>query len=77
MTGTELDQYKVKPRESRDGWNLISERLSHGALWYANEADAISCPKWHSRVKGCKINVVDEKDPILRTEEFSPGDFAY
>ena len=73
----DFDHYIVRPRKQRNGWNLESERLSHGVLWYQSEADAISYAEWNSRVKGCRIEVLNEKDEIIRTEEFSPGNFAY
>jgi hypothetical protein len=76
-TRGELDQYKVRPRKTRDGFNLESDRLSHGALWYGSEGDAISYARWHSRVKGCTIAILDGTGTVLRTEEFSPGNFAY
>jgi len=72
-----MDQYKVRPRKMHDGWNLEGDRLSHGALWYQNETDALGYAKWNSRVNGCKIEILDERDQIVRTEEFSPGGFAY
>jgi hypothetical protein len=52
-------------------------RLSHGSLWYRNETDAISYAKWNSRVKGCKIAILDERDEVVRTEECSAGDFVF
>jgi hypothetical protein len=30
----------VRPRQSREGWSLESDRLSHGRFWYENEAQA-------------------------------------
>jgi hypothetical protein len=64
----EIDRYRVRPRKSRNGWNLESDRLSHGSLWYQNETDALSYAKWNSRVNGCKIEILDEGDRIVRTE---------
>lgn len=72
-----MDQYKVRPRKLRDGWNLEGERLSHGSLWYKSESAAISYAKWNSRVNGCRIEVLDDQDKVVRTEEFAPADFAY
>ncbi|MDQ2946127.1 MAG: hypothetical protein M3Y27_09330 [Acidobacteriota bacterium] len=71
------DQYKVRPRKSHDGWNLEGQRLSHGLLWYQSEADAIGYTEWHSRVKGCKVEVLDLEGKTVRTEEFAAGNFAY
>jgi hypothetical protein len=72
-----LDQYKVRPRKTRDGWNLESDRLSHGALWYHDEDAAVSYARWHSRVNGCRIEILDEQDKAVRIEEFPAGNFAY
>ncbi len=72
-----MDQYKVRPRKARDGWTLEGERLSHGSLWYENESAAIDYARWHSRVNGCRIEVLDEQDRVVRTDEFTAGDFAY
>jgi hypothetical protein len=74
---SEPDLYIVRPRQSRDGWSLESDRLSHGRLSYENEAAAVSYAKWNSRVNGCRIEVLDEQNRIVRIEEFSSGDFAY
>jgi len=72
-----MDQYKVVPRKTRRGWKLEGERLSHGSLWYADEAAAISYARWNSRVSGCKIEILDHQDQVVRTKEFLAGDFAY
>ena len=72
-----MDAYTVRPRQTRDGYNLESERLSHGRLWYRNQSDAIGFAKWNSRVNGGRIEVLDEKNEIIQTEEFAAGNFAY
>ena len=72
-----MDQYKVRPRKSRDGWNLESDRLSHRLLWYKDESAAIGYARWNSRVNGCRIEVLDERGQVVRTDEFTAGDFAY
>lgn len=74
---SEMDRYKVRPRKTRDGWNLEGERLSHGSLWYMTESAAVGYAKWNSRVKGCRIEILDDQDEVVRTEEFLAGDFAY
>jgi hypothetical protein len=71
------DSYRVRPRKSRGGWILEGERLSHGFLWYRNEDAAISYAKWNSRVNGCRVEILDERNEVVRVEEFSSGDFAW
>jgi hypothetical protein len=72
-----MDQYKVRPRKTHDGWNLESERLSHGSLGYENESNAVDYARWHSRVNGCRIEILDEQGQVVRIDEFPAGDFAY
>ena len=72
-----MDQYKVRPRKSRDGWTLQGDRLSHGSLWYKDESAAVSYGEWNSRVNGCCIEILDEKGQVVRIDEFPGGDFAY
>jgi hypothetical protein len=72
-----MDAYIVRPRKARDGFNLESNALSHGHLWYEKQDCAISYAEWHSRVKGCKIDIVTDSGGIVRTIQFPPGNFAY
>jgi len=72
-----MDSYTVKPRKTRDGFNLESDALSHGFLWYVTTDSAIGFAQWHSRVKGGEIALFNEKNEVIQTERFAPGDFAY
>jgi len=36
------DVYEIRPREDRDGFDLISDRLRYGPIWYAGP-DAVRC----------------------------------
>jgi hypothetical protein len=36
------DVYEIRPRKDRDGFDLISDRLRCGPIWYAGP-DAIRC----------------------------------
>ena len=73
----EPDQYKVRLCKNGDGWNLESDRLSHGCLWYRSVSDAISYAEWNSHVDGCRIEILNENDEVVRTEESSAVDFPY
>ena len=72
-----MDRYTLRPRKTHDGWNLEGERLSHGSLWYMTESAAVGYAKWNSRLSGCRIEVLDEQDQVVRTDEFLACDFAY
>jgi len=36
------DVYEIRPREHRNGFDLISDRLRYGPIWYAGP-DAVRC----------------------------------
>ena len=36
------DVYEIRPREDRNGFDLISDRLRYGPIWYAGP-DAVRC----------------------------------
>jgi hypothetical protein len=36
------DVYEIRPREDRDGFDLIGDRLRYGPIWYAGP-DAVRC----------------------------------
>ena len=36
------DVYEIRPRDDRDGFDLISDRLRYGPIWYAGP-DAVRC----------------------------------
>jgi hypothetical protein len=72
-----MDEYKVRPRKTRDGWNLESERLSHGSLWYEDPDAAVSFALWHSRTKGCRVEIFNEREALIEVKETPTGNFAY
>jgi hypothetical protein len=39
---TAQDVYEIRPREDRGGFDLISDRLRYGPIWYAGP-DAVRC----------------------------------
>jgi len=61
------DVYEVRPRKDQDGFDLISDRLPYGPIWYAGP-DAIryaaAYAKYHSwsQSRRAIIRVLDELD---------------
>jgi hypothetical protein len=54
------DDYEVRPRKDRRGFDLISDALPFGRLWYAEPDDAIGYAKLRSRSHHAVIRVYDE-----------------
>jgi hypothetical protein len=68
------DVYEIRPRKDRDGFDLISDRLRYGPIWYAGP-DAVRCAvayaKYRSRYRSHQaiIRVFDEEGNVTRTHE--------
>jgi hypothetical protein len=73
------DVYEVCPRKNQDGFDLISDRLPYGPIWYAGP-DAIryaaAYAKYHSwsQSRRAIIRVLDELDATVCIAK-SVGDF--
>jgi hypothetical protein len=65
--------YEVRPRKDHRGFDLISDALPFGRLWYA-EPNAIGYAKFRSRSHPAVIRVFDESGTLIETHEHS-GDF--
>jgi hypothetical protein len=69
--------YEVRPRKDHRGFDLISDALPFGGLWYG-EPDAISnavdYAKFYSRSHPTVIRVFDESGTVIETHEHA-GDF--
>ena len=69
--------YEVRPRPDKRGFDLISNVLPFGRLWYAEPnavANAIGYAKFRSRSHDAVIRVFDEADNVIETLEHA-GDF--
>jgi hypothetical protein len=69
--------YEVRPRKDKRGFDLISDALPFGRLWY-NEPGAISnavgYAKFFSRSHDAVIRVYDEAGNVIETHDHK-GDF--
>ena len=69
--------YEVRPRKDRRGFDLISDALPFGRLWYAEPnalSNAVSYAKFFSRSHLAVIRVFDEAGNVTETHE-QTGDF--
>jgi hypothetical protein len=66
------DVYEIHPRKDRDGFDLISDRLRYGPIWYAGP-DAVRCAvayaKYCSRSRSHRaiIRVFNEEGNVIET----------
>jgi hypothetical protein len=66
--------YEIRPREDRRGFDLISDCLPLGLLWFEGpEAinDAVNYARFFSRPHPAIIRVFDESGRITETLEFA------
>jgi hypothetical protein len=71
------DVYEIRPRKDGDGFDLISDRLRRGPIWYAGPdavRNAVAYAKYnsHSRSHRPIIRVFDEFGAAIETHEFAP-----
>jgi hypothetical protein len=69
--------YEVRPRKDKRGFDLISDALPFGRLWYdePNEfSNAIDYAKFYSGSHDAVIRVYDDAGNVIETHEHK-GDF--
>ena len=63
--------YEVRPRRDKRGFDLISDALPFGGLWYLKVPDAIEYAQHYSRAHHAVIRVYDESG-IARGDHYWP-----
>ena len=66
------DVYEIRPREERDGFDLIGDRLQDGPIWYAGP-DAVRRAVAYAKYRSCSrshraiIRVLNEEGNVTET----------
>jgi len=68
------DVYEIRPRKGRDGFDLISDGLRRGPIWYAGPdavRNAIAFAKYRSRSRSrwAIVRVFNESGKVTETHE--------
>jgi hypothetical protein len=66
--------YEVRPRKDKRGFDLISDMLPFGRLWYSKPDDAVGYAQFFSRSHGAVIRVYDAAGDVIEAHEHK-GDF--
>ena len=66
--------YEVRPRKDKRGFDLISDTLPFGRLWYQDVDAAIGYAKFFSRSQPGEVRIFDEAGEVLSVESWA-GDF--
>jgi hypothetical protein len=66
--------YEIRPRKDKRGFDLISDALPFGGLWYLKADNAIEYAKHRSRSHDAVIRVYDDAGNVIETHEHT-GDF--
>jgi hypothetical protein len=61
--------YEVRPRKDHRGFDLISDALSFGRLWYVEVSDAIEYAKHRSLSHHAAIRVYDDAGNVIETHD--------
>ena len=66
------DVYEIRPRKDRNGFDLISDRLRRGPIWYAGPdavRNAVAFANYCSRSRWAIIRVFNEAGKVTETHE--------
>jgi hypothetical protein len=65
------DVYEIRPRKDRDGFDLISDRLRYGPIWYAGVRRAVAYATYRScsRSRRAIIRVFNEDGNVTETHD--------
>jgi len=69
--------YEVRPRKDHRGFDLISNALPFGRLWYGEPSaisNAVGYAKFHSRSHDAVIRVYDEAGIVIEAHKHT-GEF--
>ena len=69
MISARVHVYEVRPRKDQRGFDLISDALPFGRLWYTEIPHAIEYAKFRSRSHDATIRVYDEAGNVIETYE--------
>jgi hypothetical protein len=69
-----LHVYEVRPPKDKRGFDLISDALPFGGLWYLKVSDAIAYAEHDSRAHDAVISVYDASGKLLQVHRHK-GDF--
>jgi hypothetical protein len=70
--------YGVRPRKDRRGFDLISDVLPFGRLWYGDPdaiTNAVGYAKFYSRSHDAAIRVYDQAGKVIETHEQTAWQF--
>jgi len=67
------DVYEIRPRKNEDGFDLISDRLRHGPIWYAGPdavRNAVAYAKYRSwsSSRQAIIRVLDDSKAVIEAQ---------
>jgi hypothetical protein len=60
-----MHKYEVRPRKDKRGFDLISDALPFGGLWYTKPDDAVEYAKFFSRSHHVVIRVFDDARNVI------------
>ncbi len=69
-----MDTYEIRSRKDGRGFDLISEALPFGRLWYQDAEAAMGYAKFYSRSHPAEIRVFDAKGNVINTQTWK-GEF--
>jgi hypothetical protein len=65
-----MHYYEVRPRQDKRGFNLISECLPFGSLWYNDVASAVGYAEFYSRAHDTEVRIFNETGELIESKHW-------
>jgi hypothetical protein len=65
-----MHAYEVRPHKDKRGFDLISDALPFGRLWYTQVDHAVGYVQFYSRSHHAVIRVYDAGGNVIETHEY-------
>jgi len=69
-----MRSYEIRPRKDKRRFDLLSDALPFGGLWYLEVRDAIEYAEHNSRARDAVISVYDAAGKLIEVHRHK-GDF--
>ena len=67
-----VHRYEVRPRKNKRGFDLISEQLPFGRLWYREADAAVGYAEFYSRAHETEVWIFSEASELIGCKRWDP-----
>jgi hypothetical protein len=65
-----MHHYEIRPRKDKRGFDLISDHLPFGRLWYRDVDAAVGYAKFYSRAHDTEVQIFNETGDLIDSKRW-------